>query len=241
MGVSAYFNHINMREVKKIMKNYKNNTKMFGICLLILGIVAIFSFGINATSAANSSSVYVSTHGNDDYDGLNATWTSGINGPKATIKNATGTVTSDGTVHIASGTYNESNIQINTNMTIIGENQKNTIINGQQSGNPIFTIASGINITIINLTLTNGTSWQDGGAIHNNGTLSIDNSTFTNNTASSSSGGAIDNYGTLSVDNSTFTNNTANYDYGSAINNENGGTLIVNNSTFTNNTASNQI
>jgi hypothetical protein len=219
------------------MKNYKNNTKMFGICLLILGIVAIFSFGINATSAANSSSVYVSTHGNDDYDGLNATWTSGINGPKATIKNATGTVTSDGTVHIASGTYNESNIQINKNMNIIGENQKNTIINGQQSGNPIFTIASGINITIINLTLTNGTSWQDGGAIDNYGTLSISKSTFTNNSANR--GGAIDNYGTLSVDTSTFINNTANYDYGGAINNENGGTLIVNKSTFRNNTASN--
>ena len=41
-------------------------------------------------------------------------------------------------------------------MTIIGENQKNTIIDGQQSGNSIFTIASGVNVTIINLTLTNG-------------------------------------------------------------------------------------
>ena len=80
------------------MKKYENNAKILGISLLILGIVAIFSFGINTTSAANSSSIYVSTHGNDDYDGLNATWTSGINGPKATIKNATSTVTSDGTV-----------------------------------------------------------------------------------------------------------------------------------------------
>jgi hypothetical protein len=184
-----------MREVKKTMKKYKNNTKMFGICLLILGIVAIFSFGINATSAANSSSVYVSTQGNNSWDGLNSAYTSGINGPKATITNATGTVASNGTVQIASGTYNESNITINTDMTIIGENQKNTIINGQQYGNSIFTIASGVNITIINLTLTNGTTSNGigGGAIdnENGGTLTISNSTFTNNTATS--GGAIYN------------------------------------------------
>ena len=32
-------------------------------------------------------------HGNDNWNGLNSTYTSGINGPKATIKNATGTVT----------------------------------------------------------------------------------------------------------------------------------------------------
>ncbi len=157
---------------------------MFGICLLILGIVAIFSFGINTTSAANSSSVYVSTQGNNSWDGLNSAYTSGINGPKATITNATGTVASNGTVQIASGTYNESNITINTNMTIIGENQKNTIINGQQSGYSIFTIISGVNVTIINLTLTNGISY-DGGAIYNGngGTLTVDNSTFRDNTA----------------------------------------------------------
>ena len=50
------------------------------------------------------------SHGNDNWNGLNSTYTSGINGPKATIKNATGTVKSDGTVYIASGTYNENNI-----------------------------------------------------------------------------------------------------------------------------------
>ena len=43
-----------------------------------------------------------------------------------------------------SGTYNESNITINTNMNIIGESQKNTIIDGQQSGNSIFNITSGV-------------------------------------------------------------------------------------------------
>jgi autotransporter family porin len=221
--------------VKKAMKKYKNSTKLFKIGLFLFGIGIIFSLGINTSAAANPSNIYVNgSSGNDNWNGLNSTYSSGSNGPKATITNATGTVTSKGTVHIASGIYNESNIQINTNMTIIGENQKNTIINGQKSGNSIFTIASGVNVTIINLTLTNGTSVQ-GGAIFNSGILTVDNSTFTNNSASNS-GGAIFNEGILTVDNSTFTNNSASNSGGGAINN-NGGTLTVENSTFTNNSA----
>jgi predicted outer membrane repeat protein len=42
---------------------------------------------------------------------------------------------------------------------------------------------------------------------------------------------------TLTVDNSTFTNNTANYDYGGGAIYNYGGTLTVDNSTFRNNTA----
>ena len=218
------------------MKKYKNGTKLFKISLFLLGIGIIFSLGINTTTAANPSNIYVNgSSGNDNWNGLNSTYISGINGPKATITNATGTVKSDGTIYIASGTYNESNIQINTNMNIIGENQKNTIINGQQSGNSIFTIANGVNFTIINLTLTNNTAY-DGGAIYNGGTLTIENSTFTNNTATDNGkgGGVIYNGGiTLTIENSTFTNNNA--EYGGVI--DNGGSLTVDNSTFTNNTA----
>jgi hypothetical protein len=72
--------------------------------------------------------------------------------------------------------------------------------------------------------------------------LTVDNSTFTNNTASSSDGygGAIINFvGTLTVDNSTFTNNSASssdgYGGGAIFNFD--GTLTVNSSTFTNNSA----
>jgi predicted outer membrane repeat protein len=237
------------------MKNYKNSTKIFKISLFLLGISIIFSLGINTTAAATTSKtaniaiasdIYVNgSSGNDNWNGLNSTYTSGINGPKATIKNATGTVSTNGTVYIADGTYNERNIQINTNMTIIGENQKNTIINGQQSKNSIFIIASGVNLTIINLTLTNGTSNNGGGAIYNSGTLTVDKSTFTNNTATATTdyGGAIyNNGGTLTVENSTFTNNTATTN-GGAIDNMGSdtltGTLTVENSTFTNNTALN--
>ncbi len=223
----------NIKEVKKTMKIKQNSIKIFQISLLLIGIGILLSFGINTTSAANSSSVYVSTNGNDNWNGLNSTYTSGLNGPKATISNATGTVQSKGTVHVASGTYNENNIQINTNMTIIGENQKNTIINGQQSGNPIFTIISGVNVKIINLTLTNGTTNYYGGAIYNNGeSLDLTNSTITDNYAAE--GGAIYNDGTLTATNDTFNNNTSG-DEGGAISND--GTLTATNDEFNNNTS----
>ena len=221
------------------MKNYKNGKKIFKISLFLLGLGIIFSLGINTTTAANTSNIYVNTHGNDSWNGFNSTYTSGLNGPKATIKNATGTVKSDGTVHIASGTYKENNIAINKNMNIIGANQKNTIINGQQSGNSIFTIASGVNLTIINLTLTNGMSNNDGGAIknENGGNLTIDSCSFTNNKATNGNGGGAisDAGGNLTINNSSFTKNNAINSYGGAI--FLAGNSTIKNCNFTSNTA----
>lgn len=217
------------------MKIYKNSEKIFKISLLLLGIVVIFSFGINSSSAVVTPSIYVSTHGNNNWDGQLATW-NGTSGPKATIKNATGTIASGGTVHIASGTYKEYNININKNMNVIGENQKNTIINGTNTG-PIFNIISGVKVTLINLTLTNGTS-SNGGVIYNLGTLNVIDSTFTNNKATY--GGAIYNDHILTVNNSTFTKNRAS-NCGGAIYNDytskNTGTLTVTSTKFTNNNA----
>ena len=138
---------------------------------------------------------------------LNSTFVSGTNGPKATIKNATGTVNSNGTVYIANGTYNENKITINTDMTIIGQSQGKTVINGTKK-DTIFNIPFGINFTIFNITLINGNTTDNGGAINNQGILNIANTTFSNNTAAND-GGAIYNVGTLNVNNSTFRGNTA--------------------------------
>ena len=64
------------------MKKYKNGTKLFKISLFLLGIGIIFSLGINTTTAANPSNIYVNgSSGNDNWNGLNSTYTSGINGP----------------------------------------------------------------------------------------------------------------------------------------------------------------
>ncbi len=199
--------------------------------LFLIGFVIFFSFGVSNVAAANASSIYVNgSSGNDSWDGQIASW-NGTSGPKATIDNATETVTSNGTVYIADGTYNENNIIINRNLTLIGESQENTIIDGNYI-NTIFNIKNGANVYFINLKISNGDAANNGGAIENNGSLDIENCTITDNYANN--GGAIENDGNLDIENSTITNNFANN--GGAI--ENDGNLYLNNSTFLSNSAS---
>ena len=221
------------------MKIKNTNIKIFKISLLLLGIGILLTFGVNTSAATTSSGIYVNgSSGNDNWDGLNSAYTSGSSGPKATIKNATDTVNTNGTIYITNGIYNENNIQITTNMTIIGEKQSKTIIDAQGNGN-IFYIAPGINLILINITLRNGNNTlnpdtDNGGAIWNDGTLTVTNDTFTNNT--SGDGGAIYNDGTVTGTNDTFNNNTS-YGNGGAI--YNSGTLSATNDTFNNNTSDN--
>jgi hypothetical protein len=106
------------------MENNKNSKKIFKISLLLIGVGIILTFGLNTISAAKSSNIYVNgSSGNDNWNGLNSTYINTTNGPKATIQNGTATVNSDGTVHVASGTYDETGIKISYNMKIVGENQ----------------------------------------------------------------------------------------------------------------------
>ena len=226
-----------MKEVKKIRKqnNLKRHNKIL-ISLMLLSFTLFFS--VTAVSA-DSGVIYVNNDtGNDAWDGQSAVYniTTG-SGPKLSIGNAVGTVTTGGTVNIANGIYKGTGnrgITLNKNMAIIGESQTDTIIDGEQQNN-IFTISSGVTVTIQNLTLTNGTAYGSG-AIYNVGNLTVTDSTFTENTASG--GGAIFNYyGAVNVTGSTFIENTAN-EYGGAIYNYYGA-VNVTGSTFTNNTATN--
>ncbi|WP_048186455.1 chitobiase/beta-hexosaminidase C-terminal domain-containing protein [Methanobacterium lacus] len=169
-------------------------------------------------AAASSDMIYVSgSSGNDTWDGQNAIW-NGTSGPKSTITNAIGTVTSGGTVSIDKGIYNETNININSNVNIVGKNE-NTIINGNDNKENIFIISWGTNVNIYNLTVTHG-------HIYTEGNLNITHSIITNST------GGISNSGRLNIVNSCFINNTSDY-YGGAIYNQ--GILNIINSTFTNN------
>lgn len=95
-------------------------------------------------------------------------------------------------------------------------------------------------VNISNITFTNANSGLTGygGALTNQGNLTVTNCIFTNNKAYC--GGAIANIngGNLTVCNSTFINNSVTHD-GGAINNAGGLVLTVTNSNFLNNTASN--
>jgi autotransporter family porin len=211
---------------------YKRTTILLPLLLISLGL--IFTVSVNNVSAAPGDTIYVNgSSGNDTSNG--SSWILA----KKTIKNATDNVNINGKVNIANGNYsgvNNTQITITKNMNIIGQSQTGTIINGTGT-NWIFYIKSG-NVTITNLTLTNATK-KDGGAIYNQGTLTIDNCTFTANTANDGNGGAIYNQGDLTITDTTIKDNTANSTgedvYGGGIYNE--GTLTINNSTITNNTA----
>ena len=174
--------------------------------LLLLCLALVFTVSVKDVSATPINTIYVNgSGGNDTSDG--STWLLA----KKTIKNATGTVNINGTVKIANGQYtgvNNTQITIDKNMNINGQSEAGTVINGTGT-NWIFHINSGINLTITNLTITNGMNEQ-GGAIYNDGTLTVDNSTFTNNTATDY-GGVIfnSNSGTATVNFNRIIGNTA--------------------------------
>ena len=120
-------------------------------------------------------------------------------------------------------------------LTIDGGNAPITLI---ASGDPlvggtIFFVTTNGKLSLRNLTLTSGNaggSGGGGGGVDNEGTLEVNNSTFSNNQATL--GGAIFNGGTLTVNNSTFSGNSANT-AGGAI--DNVGKLTVTNTTLTGN------
>ena len=197
-------------------------------------------------SAADEAIFVNGSSGLDTNDGYS--W----NTAKLTIQNATGTVNSNGVVTIADGVYSgtgNTNITIDRNMTIQGQSQTGTIINGTGT-NWIFSITAGANVTLKNLTITNATA-ETFGAINNNGNLTVENCTFTHNRETSDlemsyGGGAIRNsadYGTILIN---LTDCTFEYNHagrsGAAVLNYCGvaGNYVIStvtNCTFNNNTA----
>jgi predicted outer membrane repeat protein len=139
------------------------------------------------------------------------------------------------TINVAAGTYTEL-VTIPRDVTIRGEGQERTVVDGGGRG-PVVLINSS-RVTIGGMTIQNGEASSAGGrgifggGIRNGGTLTIESSTFSNNRALRS-GGGIFNDGTLTVKNTTFAGNRA--PLGGGI--FNGGTLTIENSTFSGNRA----
>ncbi len=117
--------------------------------------------------------------------------------------------------------------QITSDITIAGGGYT---ISGDNSFR-IFYIADGA-LTMNQLTLTNGTA-DEGGAIKNDGTLMISNSSFSDN-AVELFGGAIFNDGALRVTDTKFTNNQSQFGGGAIANR---GSLDVVNSSYVDNLA----
>ena len=144
--------------------------------------------------------------------------------------NITNTATGE-TLTLNDNYTDEEGIEINITNNITIDGQGHTInFNKQNINNTDPVVISSGNVTLKNIILINAR-----GAIRNNGTLTIENSTFIDNIELL--GGAIYNLdGNITILNSTFTNNIAK-DGGGAIYNSDGGNITILNSIFTNNTS----
>jgi hypothetical protein len=86
--------------------------------------------------------VYVTTNGNDNDDGLT------LNTAKATIKAAVGITSSGDTVKVTPGTYIEDNpITIPENVAIEGAELRNCIVTPSNPGNDLFWVTNGTHLT----------------------------------------------------------------------------------------------
>ena len=140
--------------------------------------------------------------------------------------NITGNITTEGNL----GTLGGSSVNINGGgFNINGNGNQGITISNDQS----------LNIDKVGLESSNGfnrfTNSGDGGVIYNSGTVTIENSTLSGNSAHS--GGAITNASkaSLTINNALFASNNA-ADCGGAIIN-NSGDLVITNSTFIGNSA----
>ncbi|PKB63843.1 MAG: hypothetical protein BZY80_05370, partial [SAR202 cluster bacterium Io17-Chloro-G2] len=141
-------------------------------------------------------------------------------------------VTLPGTITLTSG-----ELPISNNLTINGPGAGSLTIDGNASSR-IFSVGSGVTVSITGLTLTNGNDLR-GGGIFNFGDLTLTDITVSGNTAISVSlrgGGGIHNSGTLSLSNSTVSGNTSS-SIGGGITTERIATLTLSNSTVSGNSA----
>jgi CSLREA domain-containing protein len=108
------------------------------------------------------------------------------------------------------------NLQLQGDTVLIGDGADRTIIDGGAAGG-IFFIPSGVTVQMQDVTLRNGRSTTGGGAIHNNGDLTLLRTVLTGNAsvtgaAGSGQGGAIlsdGNSPSLTITDSTISNNTS--------------------------------
>ena len=202
-------------------------TKSWSVILTLLAL-AFSTIGVTAHAAT-----FTVTNLND----------SGAGSLRQAISDANAFAGADTIIFSASGTITLfttlPTITDADGLTIDGTGQTLTI-----SGNNavrVMEVGFSTSLTLNNLTIANGSAPGDhGGGIHNFGTLTVTNSSFSGNSTSGGFyggyGGGISNEGTSTITNSTFTGNSAVGGYGGGVY-SNGFPLTITNSTFSGNNA----
>lgn len=170
-------------------------------CLIQLMIVLALSSALLLREAYAAGPLYVAPSGNDASSCLSAATAC------KTITGALAKAASGDTIYVQSGTYNNSTtIVIAKNITIIGADATNTIINGNDAQSlAVMRLASPYSAYISNVTIRNG-----GIGFDNRGNLSLSNSIVSDNGASGFGGGIYtDDGATLALQNVIVRNNRA--------------------------------
>ena len=201
----------------------KTRQRLFRLTLLL----AILVLGVRGARPARAAAYVVTNTNNSGAGSLRQAITDAMASPEAdTITfNVSGTIPLVGTLPtiIAAG----------GDLTIDGAGQTITLSGSDLAR--VFYVDSGSNLTLNALTVAHGYDTNYGGGIYNKGTLTVTNSTFSDNNAALYYGGGIySNSGTLTVADSTFSGNSASYGGGIY---SNSGTLTVTSSTFSGNSA----
>ncbi len=162
------------------------------------------------------------------------------------IGHAISLASSGDSIMVAAATYTE-NLSIGFSLKLIGSSASTTIIDGGLHSTVVSIPNSSAHVALSRVTIRNGYANCCGGGINNSGTLTINNSSVSGNTARGKilgAGGGIFNSGTLTIANSTVSTNGAagipvegvpGRGAGGGIFNH--GLLTVNNSTISGNTA----
>ncbi len=161
---------------------------------------------ITDSASGNLSETYVSPDASDEIgDGSSQK-------PFKSLEFAVNNSNDDSTVYLNDGVYvgeNNRNIKIEKSITIIGKSKQNTIINGESSGR-LFNVTSTGRLTLINVTLLNGYSDENGGSFYcDGGEINLKNCIVKNSNSNGNGGVIYNNLGTLNIENSCFTNNSA--------------------------------
>jgi len=155
-----------------------------------------------------------------------------------TIGHAISLASSGDSVMVAAATYKE-NLTVAFSLKVIGASAKTTIIDGGAVNTVVRIPSAKPHVTLSGLTIQNGLA-NYGGGISNSGTLTINNSTITQNHAGpaiGAGGGGITNRGTLTMNKSTISGNAV---FGGVVGGggiANAGMLKLNDSTVSGNTA----
>ncbi len=216
---------------------------------LLIAVPTAFAFDNDTVVSSDAGSVVLADDYYFDADLPNDDGNGSIDNPYKDL--TSNRILDNSIIHLNDGEYNLDYSKTVRNVTFIGQNTENTIINGNGR---IFTVSTSFtlcNVTLMNLKIKNngdltatGTIFRDstssnGGAIESagNSKVYLDNCTFLNNTATN--GGAIyKKGGNLSIQDSTFILNSA-ANYGGAIYCEELYDFCVNDTSFSDNRAIN--